>query len=257
MKTRFRYILPIIYILVDIGGVFLAFFLAYKIRFYSIATGIFPITKGIPDLDLYLKSLVFVCVIWIFIFGLMGHYRKRSPSSFDRFWEVVRGVSSGSLIIIATTFFYRGESFSRLVMGFGWIIGIILLFALREIVYRLELSSLRRGIGVRRALFIGQEKTGLLIFEKLNAQPAWGIEPVGFVCDENIHFPRLGSIEDLDNTIRTYSIDMLVFNLPPDRRDFIVDLVMKSENLNLEYMISPDKVDISVDTRRIRMRPDI
>lgn len=244
MKTRFRYILPVIYILADVGGVFLAFFLAYKIRFYSIATRLFPVTKGIPDLDLYLKSLVFVCVIWIFIFALMGHYRKRSPSSFDRFWEIARGVSSGAFIIIATTFFYRGESFSRLVMGFGWIIGIILLFALREIVYRLELSSLRRGIGARRALFVGQENTGLLLFEKLNTQPAWGIEPVGFVCDDDIRFPRLGSIEDLDNTIRAHAIDMLIFNLPPDRRDFIVDLVMKSENLNLEYMISPDIMGI-------------
>ena len=244
MKARFRYILPLIYILADSAGIMLGFFLAYKIRFYSIVTRLFPVTKGIPDLDLYLNSLVFVCVIWIFIFGLMGHYRKRAPSSFDRFWEVARGVTSGALIIIATTFFYRGESFSRLVMGFGWIIGIILLFALREIVYRFELSMLRRGIGARRAVFVGNEQTGLVLFDKLDKQPAWGIEPVGFICDTDIELPRLGSIADLDTIINTHSIDMVIFNLPADRRDFIVDLVMRSENLNIEYMISPDIMGI-------------
>ena len=258
MNTRFRYILPIVYILTDVLGIFLSFYLSYEIRFYSLLTKIFPITKGVPDLELYLYSLIFVCLIWIFIFGLMGHYRKRSPSAFDRFWEAARGVTSGALIVIATTFFYRGESFSRLVMGLGWVLGIIIIFALREFLYRFELSMLRHGIGVKRAIFVGQEKTGVRLFEKLKAQPAWGIEPIGFVCDDRhqihrdpqqIHmdqilFPQLGAIEDLDNVVRTYSIDMLIFNLPPERRDFVADLVIKSENLSLEYMISPDIMGI-------------
>ena len=233
-----------IYILGDILGVFLGFYLSYIIRFHSAATAIFPVTKGIPDLNLYLNSLIFVGVIWIFIFGLMGHYRKRSPSVFDRFWETIRGVTSGSFIIVATTFFYRGESFSRLVMGLGWIMGIIIIFFLREVIYRLELSARRRGVGVKRALFVGNEKNGLLLFEKLEARPAWGIEPVGFVCDDDIRYPRLGSIGNLDDIVKTHAIDMIVFNLPPERRDFVVDLVMKSENLNLEYMVSPDIMGI-------------
>lgn len=236
--------MPILYIIFDAAGIYLSFYLAYRVRFDSFVTAIFPITKGIPELNLYLNSLIFVCLIWIFIFGLMGHYRRRSPSSFDRFWEAVRGVTSGAFIVVATTFFYRGESFSRLVMGFGWVFGIIVIFILREILYRAELFMLRRGAGAKRAVFIGQERAGFELFEKLNKQPAWEIEPIGFVCEDDIHLPRLGDMDDLDGVIGKHNIDLVIFNLPPGRRDFIVDAVMKSENLNLEYMISPDIMGI-------------
>jgi exopolysaccharide biosynthesis polyprenyl glycosylphosphotransferase len=244
LRTKIRYILPLIYILVDTLGILVSFYLAYKIRFYSPATGVFPITKGIPELSLYLQALIFVGFVWIFIFGLMGHYRSRPPSSFDRFWEAVRGVSSGSIIIMATTFFYRGESFSRLVMGFAWILGIAILYLFREIAYRFELHMLRRGLGVKRAVFVGDHRNGLLLFEKLKAQPAWGIVPVGFVSDEEIELPWLGRINDLEDIVKSQSIDLIIFNLPPDRRDFIAEFVMKSENLKTEYMISPDVMGI-------------
>ena len=244
MSTRIRYFLPVIYILGDILGILISFYLAYQIRFYSAATRVFPITKGIPELGLYLQAIIFVGIIWIFIFGLMGHYRRRPPSSFDRFWESVRGVSSGAIIIIATTFFYRGESFSRLVMAFAWILGIVIIYLQREIIYRFELFMLRRGLGVKRAVFVGDDRNGFLLFEKLKAQPAWGILPIGFVCDEEIPFPCLGKIRELQDIVRSETIDIIIFNLPPDNRDFIAEFVMKSENLKTEYMTSPDIMGI-------------
>lgn len=236
--------MPPVYILGDVLGIYLAFYLAYLGRFYSAFTRIFPITKGIPELNFYLNSLIFVCVIWIFLFGLMGHYRKRSPSVFDRFWESTRGVTSGSLIIIATTFFYRGDSFSRLVMGIGWLLGILAVFFIRELIYRFELYSLRRGVGAKRAVIVGSEKSGQALYQKLNEQPAWGIEPLGFLCDEGLELPRIGGIEDLDDVVKSRDLELIIFNLPADRRDFIVDLVLRNENLNLEYMMSPDTMGI-------------
>ena len=244
MRAKIRYLFPIFYLIADVVGIFVSFYLAYQIRFYSPATAIFPITKGIPEMGLYFRALVFVGAVWIFIFGLFGHYRQRSPSSFDRFWEVVRGVSSGSIIIVATTFFYRGESFSRLVMLLAWILGIVIVYLLREMVYRFELAALRRGFGVKRAVFIGGQKSGLSLFEKLIEQPAWGIAPVGFICDEDVPHKRLGTITEAGDIIRSHEVDIIIFNLPPGERDMIVDFVLRSENLKVEYMISPDIMGI-------------
>ncbi len=244
MRTKFPYIVPLFYIFADAVGIFLSFYLAYEIRFYSAATRLIPVTKGIPRLGLYLQALVFVALVWIFIFGLMGHYRRRSPSSFDRFWEAARGVSSGAILIIATTFFYRGESFSRLVMVFAWILGIAIVYLTRELFYRIELATLRRGLGVKRAVFIGAEKSGRRLFEKLKDQPAWGIFPVGFIGgnDNPDDFP--GRLEDSEKIVKNLGIDMVIFNLPPSRQDFIVDFVMKSENLKIEYMMTADIMGI-------------
>lgn len=240
MKNFIRYIYPLLYIAGDALGIFLGLYLAYKLRFSEIGSEIFPVTKGIPNLGLYLYATIYVCVVWIFIFGLMGHYRRRSPSSFDRFYEVFRGVSAGSLIIIASTFFYRGESFSRLVMGFGWIINIILIFILREFIYRFELAMLRRGFGIRKAIFLGEEKGGLELFDKLSEQPAWGIQPVGFLTDSHLRREALGGIDRFDEIVKKYDVEIVIFNLPPERRNLIEEVVIGNENLNLEYMISPD-----------------
>jgi exopolysaccharide biosynthesis polyprenyl glycosylphosphotransferase len=244
LKSAIRYIYPVLYILGDIAGVFLGFYLAYEIRFFSAATRVFPVTKGIPVLGLYLYATIFVCAVYIFIFGLMGHYRRRSPSSFDRIYEVFKGVSAGSLIIIASTFFFRGESFSRLVMGFGWIINIILIFAIREIIYRFELSMLRKGYGVKRAIFLGSERNGLDLYDKLMKQPAWGIEPVGFLSDADPGYPVLGRLDQFDEIIKKNRADMLIFNLPAEKRELVANIVISNENLDVEYMISPDIMGI-------------
>jgi len=244
MRTRFPYFVPIFYFLADIAGIFICFYLAYEIRFFSAVTTIFPVTKGIPRLGLYLQALIFVASVWIFIFALTGHYRRRSPSSFDRFWETTRGVSSGAIIIIATTFFYRGESFSRLVMGFAWILGIAAIHLLRELVYRAELAALRRGLGVKKAVFVGDEKSGRLLFDKLNIQPAWGISPEGFIGGDETQYDYLGPLGKAEEIVKSLGIDIVIFNLPPARQDFIIDFVLKSENLKLEYMMTADIMGI-------------
>jgi Undecaprenyl-phosphate glucose phosphotransferase len=280
MKSRLRYIIPIIYIFSDIAGILISFYLAYQIRFFSITVRIMPITKGIPPLSVYIQATLYVALVWAFIFGLMGHYKKRSPSSFDRFWEVVRGVTAGAVLIIASTFFYRGESFSRLVMGYAWAASIIILFLFRQFIYRYELAMFRRGDIVKRTIIVGDEPAGLKLYGKLKTQPAWGINPIGFVTNENpdivgqqkdlfeannlsnnsncgiaidLEGPRdlqnagrlwLGSIQDLENIINENHINLIIFNLPPEQGYIIENFVMGSENLGLEYMLTPDTLAI-------------
>jgi exopolysaccharide biosynthesis polyprenyl glycosylphosphotransferase len=198
----------------------------------------------LPALDLYLYALIFVSAVWVFIFSVFGHYTKRPPSAFDRFYETARGVTAGTLLILATTFFYRGDSFSRLVLGLAWAISIILIWIIREAIYRIEKWYLKKGIVSKRAIFVGDGQRGFELFKKLKAQPAWGIVPVGFVCDNEISMPRLGNISDLDQVVKSSAIELVVFNLSQNGQDFIVDYVMKSDNLRLEYMLSPDIIGL-------------
>ncbi len=251
-----RYIIPILYIVADVLGIFTSFYLAYSIRFHSIATKIFPVTKGIPDLAIYLKAIIFIAVIWLFVFSLMNHYKKRSPSSFDRFWEVVRGVSSGTIITIASTFFYRGESFSRLVASFAWILGIVVIFLFREMVYRLELAMLQKGLGIKKAIIVGNEKVGLELYEKLKSQPAWGINPLGYIDNQNIKTNKvpdnlhLGTLNEIEKVVEKLGIDIIIFNLPSQQSNLIENLVLNSENLGLEYMLAPDTLSIITSNAR-------
>ena len=234
------YFLPLLYILADLAGIYLSFILAFQFRFQTRFIWQYPIYYPLPALTDYLVALVFVSPIWIFIFAITGHYRKRMPSMFDRMYELFKGLFLGALVILATSFFYRTGSFSRLVLGIGCIFSVFILGFLRETVYRLEKYYLKRGVISKRALFIGDGPRGLELFRKLSNQPQWGINPIGFAADHELSYPVLGEISQVDEVIRTNYIDLVVFNLPHDNQDFIIDFVMKSENLKLEYMISPD-----------------
>jgi exopolysaccharide biosynthesis polyprenyl glycosylphosphotransferase len=240
-----RYLLPVLYIAGDISGIYASFILAYELRFhFKPLVEIFPVIHGEPPLSVYLYALIFICSVWVFIFAQFGHYRRRSPSAFDRLYEAVRGVIAGTLLIVATTFFFRGESFSRLVLAFAFTASVFAIWSIRECIYRLEKHYLRRGVISKRAVVVGACGRGIELFRKLVAQPAWGIAPVGFVCNTELPFPVLGRIESLDDIIKTHGIDLIIFNLPHENEDFIADFVIKSENLRIEYMLSPDMIGL-------------
>jgi len=243
-RRLIRFALPILYILGDIAGIYASFLLAYELRFDSWLVRIFPITLGIPDLSIYLYAVIYVCLVWLFIFAVFGHYRRRSPSSFDRFYEVIRGVVLGTFLVLATNFFYRGESFSRLVLAIAFVISVMVIWLTREAIYRVEKWCLKRGIISKRAVVVGACEKGHELYRKLAAQPAWGIAPLGFVCDSALPYPVLGNTLELDSIIKAYAIDVIIFNLPQENQEFITDFVLKNENLRLEYMLSPDTMGL-------------
>jgi exopolysaccharide biosynthesis polyprenyl glycosylphosphotransferase len=239
-----RYLLPVLYLVADILGIYASFLIAFWFRFSTGFVKIFPLWYGKPPILFYINALIIVSAIWVFIFTLFGHYKRRWPSLFDRFYETIKGVIAGTFIILAMSFFYRGGSYSRIMLGIGCIISIFLIWLLRETVYKLEKWYLIKGVISNRAIFVGNAERGLDLYKKLSAQAAWGIRPIGFVCDEDISFPCLGKISELDEVIRSNSIDLVIFNLPQNGHDFITDFIMKSENLKIEYMISPDIIGL-------------
>jgi exopolysaccharide biosynthesis polyprenyl glycosylphosphotransferase len=243
-RRLIRLALPLLYILGDIGGIYASFLLAYKLRFDSWLVNIFPVTLGIPDLAIYLYALIFVCLVWIFIFAVFGQYRRRSPSSFDRLYEVFRGVMLGTFLILATNFFYRGESFSRLVLAIACVVAVAIIWLVREAIYRLEKWYLKKGITSKRAVIVGSCEKGQELYRKLAAQPAWGIAPLGFACESALPYPILGTTAELDSIIKSHAVDLIIFNLPRENQDFVTNYVMKNENLRLEYMLSPDTMGL-------------
>jgi len=63
---------------------------------------------------------------------------------------------------------------------------------------------------------------------------------VGFLSDSDLEYPVLGRVDQIDEIIRKNHVDMVVFNLPAEKRDLVASIVISSENLNVEYMITPD-----------------
>lgn len=99
--------LQILLLVADIVVIVLSFYLAFWLRFYS---GLVPVTKGLPNIAIYLRALFFTIVIWLFIFYHYGLYQIQvQRNTFHTSSRIFQGVLIGSILLMAMTF-YSGLS---------------------------------------------------------------------------------------------------------------------------------------------------
>ena len=109
-------------LLLDAAVIGAAFVLAYYVRF----SGFLPMFYGAPRLEPYLIPLPLITVVWLIIIKAFGLYnRRRLRFSFDTVYSVLGAALFGALIVVAVGFFYRGFSYSRLVVIIGVMLVII------------------------------------------------------------------------------------------------------------------------------------
>src|SRR3989339_1367856 len=101
-------------ILIDAVLINLAFILAYFFRF-RVLTSVIPIDR-LPNFEDYSGTLIFITILWLAIFKLIGLYDKRSSDLIDEIALLFVSVLSASLFLLGFLFLYRGFWFSRLLI---------------------------------------------------------------------------------------------------------------------------------------------
>src|ERR1043165_4702278 len=93
------------FVLLDLGGLALAFEGAYWTRFeWPTFLAHFPAIKGIPDIALYHQALWALLPMCIVVFFYAGFYKEIVLSAYDELILVLRGVILCSLLTMAMTF---------------------------------------------------------------------------------------------------------------------------------------------------------
>ena len=146
-QQRLKFFRSILY-LGDLALVGLAWFGAYFLRFYL---PIFPVTKGIPPLGLYLMLLLLMLADFAVVLPLSGLYRRPWAGTGHALWPVLRGVLVGVVVAVTLTWFLRPYDFSRLVF-----LHFFVLLAAGMLLYRPVLRHFWR-----RACFPARELCGL------------------------------------------------------------------------------------------------
>jgi len=138
----------------DLFCIVLAFIGAYQARFeWKWVTSIFPVTKGTPTFSAYLAYLPAALVLWMGVLLYQKCYRLLNVSALDEFIRMIKVSVLSSLLVMASTFLYRGSEFSRLTVVFMGGITAVLLFAWRE---ALKITWIRAiGKQRKRVLIIG------------------------------------------------------------------------------------------------------
>ncbi|NTV53722.1 MAG: hypothetical protein HGA76_12055, partial [Candidatus Firestonebacteria bacterium] len=98
---------------------------AYFLRFSGWPV---PVYHDLPAVHWYLLAWPAVLLVALLSFQYAGLYlQRRSTSGVDELSRLMQATTAAFLILLAVTFFYRSESYSRVVVFYTW--GFTVVFA--------------------------------------------------------------------------------------------------------------------------------
>jgi len=176
---------------------------------------------------------------------------------YQRSWEtfglrdvsvVLRGVVMGSLLsVLAAAYFYRLEGFSRVVFMLDALLLTVAIIGTRASFRSMSLIAASRSKRSRRVLVYGAGAYGQMIVREMRANPQWHMNPVAFIDDDPMKahrwilgVPVRGTLEQLDTTMRRYSVDEVILSSP---------LI----NGQIEHRIREVCIDLDRPVRRLHM----
>ena len=202
-------------VLLDLVLITACYYAAYRLRFDGEELASF--------LPYFTSSLPVVLGVKIAALYSSGLYRRSWETfGFRDLASVARGVGMGSLFTVAVAYYlYRGQGSSRVVLVVDGLLLVMAIFATRASFRTMNLVASARNKRHRRVLVCGAGAYGRLLVREMRANPAWRMNPVGFVDDDPmkahrwiVGVPVRGSIADLEQTVRRYSVDEIVLSSP-------------------------------------------
>lgn len=229
---------------VDFTMVIVGFLLGYGIRKNGdfIPGFSFPLNAStFPPVEDYVDLVIYFALLLLVVFGFFGLYKlKNADGPLKEVSKVIIYSFVWILLIIAYYFTVRQVFFSRLVLGFSYVITLgLLVFA------RLGLQFIKRilhyaDIGTTRVLILGSNKISSKIARGLLKNPKYKV--IGYVSAKNVPvhtLKRLGSIKDLGRIARRHRIEMIV----QTEEESEETLQFCREN-HIEYRFIPDLFEI-------------
>jgi exopolysaccharide biosynthesis polyprenyl glycosylphosphotransferase len=203
-------------ILSDAVMTFLAFWLAYYVRFEWFVQ--YFASRAIVPFEQYRFLLYTMPLLWLVIFAADGLYVKETLLGGTReYSKVLRAASEGFLVIVLAGFLEPTLIIARGWLLLTWGISFLLVagarFGLRRQVY----SFRKHGYFLTPAVIVGANQEGRWLAEQLLRWETSGLHIVGFVDNKEpitsplFHgLPSLGSVERLAEIIEQYHIGELI-----------------------------------------------
>ena len=172
----------------DLFAIGLSFLLAYWLRFSEM---VIPAQKGIPPMHEYAKALFIAAPVYLWIFRSYGLYQPgRYIRRVEEIFLVLKGVSVGSLVLMALTFFYRDFSFSRVYLVFLWVSGALCVSLVRYVMIQLRYRWRRQSKELHRILIVGANRNARKLIEWARTNPHFGHHVAGVLAKEKNLFGK-------------------------------------------------------------------
>lgn len=201
-----------------------------------------------------LGSMFVFTQIVVFIASDMYHPR-RGLNFLREMIGITRGVMLNVLLVLALLFFYRGASFSRLVILY-FVIFSLAYHGAGHYFFRKFLEALRaRGYNIRRVLVLGTNAPARQLVSSLLRHSIYGYRVVGMagprrgLAREYLSLIQ-GGIRDYKRLSRELNADMIVYSIPEDKK-MVQDVLDYCDAEGLDCRIVPDWADFITRQARV------
>ncbi|MGB2716742.1 MAG: undecaprenyl-phosphate glucose phosphotransferase [Vicinamibacterales bacterium] len=259
MMRRYNRLLVLFYVISDSVLAMVAFILAYIIRFELLA-GVFPITKGYPPLEQYLRMLPFIQAIVPIAFYAQGLYHlRRGRTRVDDFFAVFVGSILAVVIGVGGTLYFQAYyvsdelkdagayEISQLAWAIFLVVNVTFAYTSRELIRETLERRWKAGIGLKRVLIAGAGDLGRLVADKVLEHRELGFKVLGFIDDraagDHIGYrglPLLGTLNEADEIIRREKIDHLYVALPLEEHVKMLGIVEATNREGVDVHVVPD-----------------
>ncbi|MEO0225871.1 MAG: sugar transferase [candidate division WOR-3 bacterium] len=246
-----RFLFILFMIVCDALLIMSAFFLAYTIRYFYSPPGIVP-------LENYLRFVAILIPGWIGIVAYFGLYQIRRGWRYSElFFSTVLAVSLGIVVFLFMSYILKQFFYSRLLLIYAWVLGILFLSGLRVFLKRLIIFFRNRGIGVKRILIIGESNAAQLIQKVVRVHPELGYKIVGTISPmtagetvdekENAHTGKDIKVAETSliiDEIINLKINEVIFTIPLGRSNDLWAVANACQRHGIEIRVVPDIYEI-------------
>jgi exopolysaccharide biosynthesis polyprenyl glycosylphosphotransferase len=238
-------------ILADVIALIASWYLFYLVRF---ELGIVPGETSLAPVDLFVPALV-ISVFWLAVFAFFGLYKNLYLiSRFDELLRVGKVSILGTLILFFVLFIDNlGWSQSNVqnakMYTFSyWLVVFACVSLARIIVRTIEISQVKKGRGLHRAIIIGTGETARDIKDNLDRHRLSGMNVIGFVS-EKAHdaqgidmigdVPVIGSIDKVREIISNEQVKDVIVALENEDTEKLIEIVDQIDIPDVSVKIVP------------------
>lgn len=180
---RFELTVALLLIPLDALMLTLAAIAAYNSRFIPFVTQFRPVIFAL-DFQSYLRLIVPLIALWILIYALSGLYSIRHPRRILTELNRIFVASSLGFAAITIGIFLRGELFSsRYIILAAYVLAMVFVMSARLLVRAMKFAFYKRGIGTRRVMLVGSDKTAKTVADFINGDAYYGMRVIKTVPD--------------------------------------------------------------------------
>jgi exopolysaccharide biosynthesis polyprenyl glycosylphosphotransferase len=195
---------------------------------------------------------ILIGIFWMFVFVLMGLYKKLYLiSRLDEFIAVFKATSVGVLFLFFIGLI--GDSISineqKSLTIFYWIVVVVLVSFNRFLIRTIQRYFARRGKGLHKTVIIGTGNAAKTAYDDLIRNKTLGMQVLGFIQVNGkmpepetgiMHHEVIGHLDNIRAIIDENQIQDVLVALEPERREDLVSVISKVDFPDVTLKLLPD-----------------